>query len=443
MAHRFVRNLTVSSKSTANTYSVGTNLFTNANGVVAQEVYFTNGSTGTSYGVVVDSTTIANVTDFQIAFARANGKLDVSPLNPLRKTSIRKATKETYSAGVDEIQYFGYDGATAGLDLNVIKGTGTYGNTYGFLTTIITDTTFQDLYKPYAIYRSTDTFAASTPTTPEKLAYLYQFIGDFNGAVNEVNSRLFRAGSENVSKYIDATLLSSGTHTAIAGAVTVAYDSTIATIVAHNVTAGTYLRIGGATATTNTTYGIYKVESVIDANTVQLSTPYKGANIAAVAGASAVFAAVTPTFGIKLTVKPNAAPYDKLSGVTTVQFDASFALRDQNESSLDLGYVATKTVVPAKWSSGAENSVRELEYDQLPQKGFTNKTMWPVLEPTSYVTAGINYDLYTIVYYRESETGLQALDDKPRQEMIAVPTGSTLSTYITGVVSALPNYSAI
>lgn len=435
---KYVEDIVISSKSTANGIPAASVLGASVGSALNGEVYLVDASQTTTEGQVLNAASFATTPAFTIVPIVANGQTKtVQP--KIRKADIVAVTKEVYSAPTTKQITLGFNGTTG--DLTVSKNAeGTY--EYAIISKIITDTTFQDLFKNYITSYPTTAFAATTPTNQEKLDYFYQFIAEWNGTADNINTRSFRNQSEHMYKYTDLSLIySTSALTAVGTSTTATYGSYTVNSTAHGVTEGSYVRLG-ATSTTGVTNGIYKVASVVNANTFTITTPYKG-----VTGTSATYAALvttgaTPTFGFVITVKPNATPYTVEGGVQTFVFDANFSRQDDNTNSIVVDAPALKTVVEPKWSSGHNDSVKDAEFKHLTLDGVITRYGWgkDAFVPATRTVAGTNYDLFTISYRDTNVLSDQNIVRNSKMVSIYVPQGSAFSTELTGMLSTLSPY---
>lgn len=442
---KYVEKVRISTKTaaSANTISAGTNLFTNTALVKQGEIYFVNEAAGSSNGVVLDSGSIGAATRYSIYQVIADGQLEVVQ-DVVEKNTIVKATKEAYSAETLKSLAIGFAGGSTTGDLPVYKTTAGLG-TFGLNVWEVTDTTYNDLWKPQPLSFPTAGFASTTPTNQEKLDYFWNFIKYWNGTQSTINSQLFKIGSNSVNNFVDLNLIYSTAPALIAGAVTATYGQYNVTIVAHGVvTVGTYIRIGN---NANNTDYIYKVAAIVDANTLTLETAYKGTNLAAAASKSAIVTTGgSPVFGFVLNAKD--ITYKKASGNQLYNFDGLYSRTDENLSDTLLDVAAPKTILSyAKYSSGDGFSVRDVEYKQWSMEnwGYLKGSMAHYLEEFPYKsTTSLNYTMYSIAYIKMATERSQFVIADHRVDYIYVPTTATgLISYLDGVIATFNNYTSI
>jgi hypothetical protein len=431
---KYVEDLIISSKTTANTVGATSVLGANMGSTLNGEVYVVDSSTGANDGQVLNSAAFdaAGMTAFTIVPIIADGKAR-GQQTKINKADVLKVTRELYAAPVTKVVTLGYNGTTG--DLALSKGTaGT--NEYALVSRIINDTTFQDLFKQYIMSYPTTAFAATTPTNQEKMDYFYQYLAEWNGTSNTINTRLFRDGTENIFKYTDLTLTYSTTGlTASGSATTVTNGSNKVASTGHGLTAGAYVRLG-VTSTTVTTNGIYKVDTVTDANNYTITTAYKGVTSTSATSAAVVTFGATPAFGFTITVKPNATPYTIEGGVQTFNFDANYSRQDDNISSTLIDQAALKTVTESKMSSGHSDSVKDAEFKHLTIDGVITRYDWGNLTPPTKVTAA-TYDLYTIAYRDTNVLSDQTTVRNTKTVSAFFPAGSTASGDFYAIIDGL------
>lgn len=441
---KYVEDLIISSKSTANGIGTGSVLGASAGSAVNGEVYLVDATGSSDDGKVLNAAAFdaATMTAFSIVPVVADGKLKPHPTK-IKKTDIIGVTKEAYAAPVTKVVNLGYNGTTG--DLALSKGTaGT--NEYAITSRIITDTTFHDLFKTFITSYPTTAFAATTPTNQEKLDYFYQYVTEWNGTANTINTRLFRNQSESIYKYTDLQLVYNTANAVVTGVangtnITVAYGSyNVTTSTAHGIVAGDYVKLGANAASANITGTIYKVESAPTTTSLVLTTPFTGTSLSGTASALVkVVTTGTPTFGFIITVKPNVTPYTKEGGVQTFVFDADYSRQDDNVSSTVIDSAALKTVTQPKWSAGHVDSVKDHEWKHLNIDGVITRYGWgaDAFIPTSRVSGSVNYDLYTISYRDTNVLSDQNTVRNTKMVSVYLPTGSTASTDFWGIIDSL------
>ena len=436
---KFVEDLIISSKSTANGITAGSVLGANIGSAVSGEVYLVDSTRASTDGNVLDATAFdaATMSAFSIVPIIADGKAKPHPTK-IKKADIIGVTKEAYSAPVTKVVNLGYNGTTG--DLALSKGT-TGTNEYAIISKIITDTTYNDLFKTQITSYTTSGFAATTPTNQEKLDYFYNYLAEWNGTSSTITTRLFREGSESIYKYTDLQLVYNTASAATGTNITATYGSyNVTTSTAHGLVAGDYVKIGASAASANITGTIYKVDSAPTTTSLVLTTPFKGTSLSAVAGAmSKVVTTGTPTFGFIITVKPNATPYTKEGGVQTFNFDALYSRQDDNVHSTLVDSAALKTVTEAKWSAGHVDSVKDHEWKHLNLDGVITRYGWGAdyFIPTSRVSGSVNYDLYTISYRDTNVLSDQNVVRNTKMVSVYLPTGSAASTNFWGIIDSL------
>lgn len=427
-------------KNGANTLTAPTNAITSLNSITAQDIYFIDADGGATHGNILDATTIASVSKFSVVGNSLNQDGTLKPFisEPINRTSIKKAAKDAYTAPVQQVTYLGYDGTatTPNNDLAV-----TNSNNYRLNISLKVDNPISEFKEPFGpVFGALTGFAATTPTLDEKLNYIWQFVKVVNGDTTQSNFFANSKKRTGLSTYINAELVSDATGTAFTNAVTIANGSTTLTSTAHGRTAGQFIRIG-ATSATVTTNGIYKIASITDANTLELESPYKGTSLSAVAAAAAHTLAVNSKVGIRLTGKD--VPFARYSQKMFVRFFSSFLLDNDTRNSTTGGsqFAATTPQIGVN-GSGTPDLIKEKEISYWGYLGFFNYGNWPPIEPNTYSTTGLTYDIYSIEFNQFGESDFDVAR-KLKTVELALVTGSSQNTALGLVVAALPNYVSI
>jgi len=120
-----------------------------------------------------------------------------------------------------------------------------------------------------------------------------------------------------------------------------------------------------------------------------------------------------------------------------VEFDAYFLYVDSSGNWQTMASTSTAiTTTAADHGSGDWELVRDLEKAQKSYRGFTNRTTFPVLEPTTYTVKDETYDLIVI----ESDKSYTSSDawnkQAPLTTVIAIPYTAT-SNQMTDVLAVL------
>jgi hypothetical protein len=342
-------------------------------------------------GFVLDATTAATANEIVLYQGRAGSVDGIDQISPVitKADLINGLQFRPFVNDTETVRVVGYDGTAGSID--VIND-----NLYLLNIDMNESTIFgfgQDKVK-YGVYKSdatatqaeiadglTDSLIANFSREPEKDIVFERLVSDASVALanpaNVVN------GSDQVSS------------------------------TAHGLTAGEYVRIGGAT----TNDPVYKVASVIDANTFTLDVPYQGvSNTAAVAGS---IAAPVGDFGIRFTGQPR--PFQV--GVFNYQ-KVRFSLTLK-----DFGATTQTEVSVATEGSGNWEQVAELEWGTQGNEGnyYRSRANAPVDGKRADTVKDENYDMLTIPFL-DSKRGHNAIGatSKSRKEIVIVyPNGAT------------------
>ena len=95
-----------------------------------------------------------------------------------------------------------------------------------------------------------------------------------------------------------------------------------------------------------------------------------------------------------------------------------------------------QTVTPADHGSGTWEQVRDLEKATKAHSGFTNRTKFPVKEPTTFAVKDATYDLLAIESSKSYESSDAWQKQAPLTTLVAIPVPST-GTQMTDVLAVL------
>jgi len=126
-----------------------------------------------------------------------------------------------------------------------------------------------------------------------------------------------------------------------------------------------------------------------------------------------------------------------------VQFDAFF-LYVHPTTGVWTQWPSTSTAVvttQADHGSGNWEQVRDLEKSAKSYRGFTNRTTFPVKEPTTYATVDATYDLLVIESDKSYTSSDSWVKSAPLTTVVAIPVPST-GTQMTNVLGVLNTWFA-
>lgn len=428
-------------KNGANSLSAPTNAITSSSSITLGDVYFIDADGGANNGNILDAAALASVNKFIVVktFLDQEGNLQKAYSNPITKSFVKKSTKDAYTAPVQQVTYLGYDGVTAGAiyDLAV-----TNNNVYRMNFTIKSDNSISQYHQPFGpVFSALTGFASTTPTISEKLTYLWQFVKVFNGDSTQSNTFAGTKRKTSISSYAFAEMLTDAVGTAFTNAVTITSGDTLLTSTAHGRVVGDFIRIG-TTAATVTTNGVYRVASIVDANTLVLESPYRGSTLTAVVGGAAHSLITNLRVGIKITGKDQV--FQRYSQKMFVRFLAGFLLDDTTRNSTSGGSQFAVTTTQGVYGSGTYEHILEKEISYFGYNGMSNYHTIPAIysEPKTYATAGLTYDVYSIEYNEFGEDDFD-VSKKLKVVELALVNGSAQNTAIGLVVAALPNYVSL
>lgn len=343
------------------------------------------------------------------------GALISNPIN-LATKGLRKVTKAAYEAPTDGLLTFGYDGTTSTIPTPS-------NSTEYMLKVLIKDDQRDHGNKPT---NQTYNYTTDASATAGELAF---------GFAKQVQRDCY---SGNTNSYIFAWVLTNGTYVALTNNATVTQFSNRIVSTAHGLAVGQFVRIGGTTTTTP----VYKVATIVDANTFTIEGLYMGTS-GTVLAANILGNTVAPTsFGLQLKARdPNTGRF-YFDPYTKVYFTAGIGLAENLGTTSLIAPVAT---TPTFEGIGFWRQVKDLELEALGFEGITTRTSW-------YENAGINataravtnntYNLVTIEFDNQGYLGTQYASNYPEQLIVAfysstAPTNSTKQTNFLATLESL------
>jgi hypothetical protein len=238
----------------------------------------------------------------------------------------------------------------------------------------------------------------------------------FSRLVKQMNDSTYPVNGYN-GRIVSAALFTDGTftvNTVGSGNVGVTNGSTTVTATGHNVTKGSYVRIGG---TTNA-FPVYKVKSVAT-NSFELESPYTGATNAALAIASLGTMSAIVNVGIQMTA---------------IDFGAHFKVAVGE----DMVSATVTYTTPYKEGSGTYIQVKDLESEGQVFAGHTTGNVAFDTDfgaPTYFADANTTYSYITLNYLR-SQVSVAAPKNRDHHYgtvIIAAPTGVAPLTNLDGM----------
>jgi hypothetical protein len=122
-----------------------------------------------------------------------------------------------------------------------------------------------------------------------------------------------------------------------------------------------------------------------------------------------------------------------------VDFLASFYDVTDSTSTYQGTVTVTAGFVPGH---GTPSQVIALENKLLAWEGRTNRTQFPVIEPTKFASSSTNYDIINIDWFNETPGSLEGRDKKPFGVIIPVCTASAQAAQLIAVIELLNNAGA-
>lgn len=384
-----------------------------------------------------------NAQDLFIAQYTGDPKTGTNKTYPMLAKNIKQVYKKAYTAPVNQVSYFGFDGTdtektlsflcetdySLGIRLESEEINNYFGNAGLFRFVQITTACCEDCT------------AGCTPIDCKQPTA--DLVRHFN-ADNFLNQST--NGSTVPASYASAVMVTDGTFTANNGtgfSMTVVNRSTaVTTSGAHGLSAGAYVRIGG----TGNTVAVYKVAAVPTTTTLTLDTPFQGAS-ATVAAANWGPMTASTVCGIQVT----GGYYNPSNGCSC---EALFIRRKPTIFKLspgtgwdclvdvDLdgtydGFITYTTDAVIGNGSGAE--IAELENELL---GYTYKRETFGYDPrwqlgiNRFAVAATNYDMYYIRFEHKFESGtIFGTRSDIHYTIVAVPQGGSLSTALTTLLN--------
>lgn len=352
------------------TNATGANTGTSLATIVSGDMLIFNRTMGTAL-TGTPTLTSADGND-QIYIAQglgSEGSMTVLLSFPIMLKNVTKASLSTYVAPVEKVQTITFP--------TTINSRSEYN-----LTIVYNNPTQRVLQqRPQAERYS---YVTSTAATQAELAFA---LANFAG--NDKYSNITRKVEVNAT----------GTFLALASGNTAGVTnlSKVVNSVAHGLTAGTYLRIGGTTATTP----VYKVESSLTTDSFKLTEKYQGPT-ATIANANIGTLTATSAFNLVITGLPipaNNLPdlYDK------VNFDSTlFEVNGPVIPDFTVTNTANLNMGVGQWQQ-----VRDKEYLSSGYLGVQNRTMFPgnQFNPPTHTVVGNTYDLFTIEHFETVSDG--------------------------------------
>lgn len=164
------------------------------------------------------------------------------------------------------------------------------------------------------------------------------------------------------------------------------------------------------------------------------------AKITAHSGARVTATYTTGTDVILLTGKAITECTTALTDIdkfSQVEFDAYFLYVDSNGNWQTMASTSTTvTTTAADHGQGTWEQVRDLEKSQKGHRGFTNRTTFPIKEPTTYAVKDETYDLL-IIESNKSYTSSDAWNkEAPLTTVVAIPNPAS-ANQMTDVLAVL------
>ena len=410
------------------TNTEGANTGTSVANIAVGDVLILNeaGTALTGTGNTVTSAANNGIIKFALGITDANGNPTALISNPidLRYKRITRVTVAGYSAPTEELMTFGYAGS----------GTSTIptpaNSTEYMLNILIQDDQRAHGNKPS---KQTYTYATSSSATAAELTF---------GMIKQVQSSVYNAST---NSYVLAWALTNGTYVALTNNASVTYLGNTITSTAHGLTVGQLVRIGGTAATTP----VYKVATVVDANTFTIEGLYMGAS-GTILAANILGNTVAPTlYGFQLQGRNlNLNNRFYYSEYQKVYFSAGLGLAE-NLGSTPL--IAPVITTPAYEGVGYWQIVRDMELASLGYEGLTSRVSWydnAGINATPRTVVGNTYNLVTVEFDGIGYVGTQNRSDYPEVVTIAfysstAPTASTKQTNFLATLETLGESTGI
>lgn len=401
------------------TNTEGANTGTTVSSIVAGDVLILDqaGNALTGSPTVISA---ANNAVIRIALGITNadgttGALISNPIN-LATKGLRKVTKAAYEVPTDGLITFGYNGTSSTIPTPS-------NSTEYMLKVLIKDDQRDHGNKPTV---QTYNYTTDASATAGELAF---------GFAKQVQRDTY---SGNSNSYVFAWVIANGTYVALTNNATVTQFSNRIVSTAHGVAVGDIVKIGGTTTSTP----VYKVATVVDANTFTIEGLYMGTS-GTVLAANILLNTVAPTsYGLQLKGRdPNTGRF-YYDPYTKVYFTAGMGLAE-NLGTTSL--IAPVVTTPTFEGIGFWRQVKDLELEALGYEGITTRTSW-------YENAGINalprvttnntYNLVSIEFDNQGYLGTQYSAEYPMQLTVAfysssAPTASTKQTNFQDILESL------
>jgi len=354
-------------------------------------------------GTVLDTATVLTADAIQIVQGRAGSIDGVDTITPLiTKADLIRYNSQAFANDTETVRVVGYDGTAGSIDaindnLYMINIDMNESTVFGF---------GQDKSK-YGVY------SADATATEEEIA---------NGLTESLIANFSREPEQDI---VFERLVSDASVAIGAATANVVNGSEQVTIVAHSVLAGSYLRFEGSA----TTDPIYRVASVVDANTVLLDVVYQGASNTAEAVEG--IAAPVGNFGIKFTGQPR----EFSTGIYNFQkVRFSILLKDFGATTQTETSVATE-------GSGNWEQVAEIEWAVQGNEGnyYRSRSGAPVDGKRADVVVGEDYILNTLAFFQSTRghNAIGATDKSRKEVVVAYPDGAAGTSLVGGADSVL------
>lgn len=318
--------------------------------------------------------------------------------SPIQGKSVSTYEGKAYRAPLEQVSYVGYNG-TVGSGLTISASTE---------------------------YRLRISIKEDQPVVGQRLTLQdFNYDGGTNASAEEAVDKIAcyyiqkDYGHNELEDKIKLERVSDGTFTALTNNATVIKGSVTVTSTAHGASVGDYLRIGGVTDA----FAIYKVKTVVDANTVTLDVPYGGDTATVLAANIGIMSAQTE-FGFKLTGLPQTAmlsrsanePYDQYEWIV---FEPYFSEAD-GRSFDSQAVVLTTSADPG---NGYWKQIAQREEDAKGYFGDTSKRRFDDNRINSVVNPAVGYDTIAIFHSTTGRGDFQGLYNSPLATEIYIPDG--------------------
>ncbi len=354
---------------------------------------FVNNSPEGELGVFLDTgavrtTALTAGLNFFIAQKR-DGLINKTPL--INWDWLKRKLRTAYDAPAKKVVTIGYNGTAGDIGLDFTGASMTNTLTFGISASETTPGN-----QPFPIQEG---YATVTSSTADEYTVLATILSGLNGDFDY--ERVYP------DRFVIGEILSNGVKTNLTNGATVTNQSTTVTSTAHAQPAGTLLELRDV---------VYKIQTVIDANTFQLDRPYQGATEVIGAGANAAaiaYTSGTTLLGVRLT---------------SVDFDSHFVAR----GNYSLINAPVTTITPWKLGSGSGTSVRAAEEEALFFDGIGSPINAPFKAdygiPTLFSNVSLTYDLFFLDFAPVvfPSAALPIYEQKQIERIyIATPTGGT------------------